>query len=735
MQTQKKQLPTQDYDRMVRTTCPSCGAGCGLKVFVKGGRAVEIYGDEDNQLNKGSICPRGLSALFHLYHEKRILRPVLRSKLSDEFRPVTWDEALDHVAERLRTIGQKYSPESFFLHLTPHSGFGNVFLGKRFGELFGTPNVVEDFSPESSPAGTVLRHMLGMRANGCAMSSRHEWSGSQAMLLVGVDPAVTDPVAFGPILDARDRGTQIIVLDSRHTITMSKAHIPLKARVGTEQAVLLSLAHVVLRENLYNQEFLKQWVEGLEDFRALCQEYPPAEAERISGVKKEKIILAARSLAENFPSMVIGQSRVSSRWAGAGMMYSMVALAAITGSIGCPGGGVSLLNNFPPPEPSNEDAKDPARKKPGVVQDGMGSGIWRAIVERKPYPIRGIIWDSNPLALSPRGNRVRESLKRLDLIVHLGQYPNLTYHHAHVVFPITSFLETEGVVFAGVGRNLQWANRVVEPRGECRPPEDFWGGLMKRFGFAPSHPFIDSQGKVDIRKMAEFFFTANPLTAGITPELLDPETNPPGGIQWPVTSKAGTEFPSHRAAVRGCEGLFRPGSLFPGSDQRFPTPSGKVNISPGEIAAEKGFEGFARYSDLPGISAHARNSLTGNRFLLVTGENVDYVPCAGFWALPQKPEKSLFVQIHPRRAKALGIRNGEMVVVENDRGRIKAPAWVTDQVDEETIFCPLDADPYDPSYPYESACGLMDFVPENEDCGRRYVEATLVKVKKVGNLP
>ncbi len=730
MKTQKKQLPLQDYDRMVRTTCPSCGSGCGLKVFLKDGRAVEIYGDEENQLNKGSLCPRGLSALFHLYHEKRLLRPLWRNKLSEEFRPVTWDKALDCVAERLRAIGEKYFPESVYLHLTPHAGWGNVVLGKRFGRLFGTPNVEEDLSPESSSTGVVLRHMLGIRANGCSMSSRHEWSASQAMLLVGADPAMTDPVAFGPILDARDRGTRILVLDSRNTVTMGKAHISLKCRVGTEQTVLFALAHVILRENLYHEEFIRQWVVGLEDFMALCQEYPPAEVERTSGVKKEDIILAARTFAGNFPSMIIGQSRVSSRCASAGLGYSMVALAALTGSIGCPGGGVSLLNNFPPMEALIGDSNEPPSKKPGLVRAGMASGIWRAITEGRPYPIRGIIWDTNPLALCPRGNRVRGSLKKMELIVHLGQYPNLTYHHAHVVFPTPTFLETEGLVFASVGRNLQWANRVVEPRGECRPAEDFWGGLLKRFGFVPSYPFMGAEGKVDIREMTRFLLAANPLTQGITPELLDPETNPPGGIQWPASSKEETGFPSHRAAVRGCEGLFRPGSRFPGSEERFPTPSGKVNISPEKIAGEKGGQGFGRFAALPGIDSRPRSPLRGNRFILVTGETVDYIPSAGFWALPQKPEKSLFVQIHPKRAKELGIQNGEMVVVENEWGKIKAPAWVTDQVDEETIFCPLGTDPYDPSYPYESASGLMDFVPEDENCGRRYLESAPVKVRK-----
>ncbi len=254
---------------------------------------------------------------------------------------------------------------------------------------------------------------------------------------------------------------------------------------------------------------------------------------------------------------------------------------------------------------------------------------------------------------------------------------------------------------------------------------------MQRFDFSSSFPFIEEgDGKVNIREMTRCFLASNPLTLGIAPELLDPETNLPGGIQWPTDSDGKDGFPSHRAAVRGSEGLFRPGTHFPGSGKRFPTLSGRVRISPREIAKGKGFQSFARFHDPPGIGFRKASSLRGNRFILVVGELVDYLPSAGFWALPQKSEKLLFVQIHPKRARELSIQNGERIVVENDRGKIEAPAWVTDQVDEETIFYPLGADPYDPTYPFECACGLMDFVAENENCGPRYPEATLVKVRK-----
>ncbi|MCX5908477.1 MAG: molybdopterin-dependent oxidoreductase, partial [Deltaproteobacteria bacterium] len=192
--------------------------------------------------------------------------------------------------------------------------------------------------------------------------------------------------------------------------------------------------------------------------------------------------------------------------------------------------------------------------KPNLTRAGSGSGIWRAITEDKPYPIRGIIWDTNALALCPRGKRVREALREMKIIVHLGQFPNVTYHHSHVVFPIASFLETEGLVSESIGRYLQWANQVVAPLGECRPADDFWGGLFQRFAFS-SFPFIAENGKVDIREMSRFFLDRCPFTSGITPDLLDPDKNLPGGIQWPA-APGEIDYPSHRAAVRGDERLF-----------------------------------------------------------------------------------------------------------------------------------------------------------------------------------
>lgn len=722
MRIQKKQLPVRPFDRVVKTTCPSCGAGCGLKVFVKDGQVVEIYGDEENQLNKGSLCPRGLMALSHLYQEKRLLAPLIRDKLSDPFREATWDEALDHVAQKLQKSFQT-SPETLYIRLSPHAGFGNIALGTVWGKHWGTPHIDSDLNPETSVAGAVMRPMLGLEVNGCAMSARHEWSASQAMLLVGVDPATTDPVAFGAVLDAKDRGARILVLDSRNTLTMRKAHLPLKCRVGTEQAVLLALANVLFGENLVNEEFLKQWAVGREDFRRLCREYSPETAENMSGIKREAIIEAARIFAESFPSMVIGYSRSGSQQTGAGLIYAMIALAAITGTIGCPGGGVSLLNNFPPIEIKGESSKEDRKPEDKLTGDRNGSAAWRAIAEGRPCQIRGIIWDTDPLMFCPEGGKVIEGLRKMDLIVYLGYYPNVAFHQAHVVFPLATFLETEGLVFSGAGRNIQWANRTVSPRGKSRPAEDFWGGLMVRLNFSSHYPFILEKGEVNIREMTRYFLQRSPLLAGITPELLDPEKNPGGGIQWPAPAEE-VDFPNHRAAVRGREGLFRPGTQIPGTGKRFPTPTGKIDLSPKRISTESGFYNLAHVS-IP------ERALKANELILVTGEIVDSLPSAGFWAVSQKFQIPLFAQIHPKKARELGVQNGDRILLENKRGKMEAPAWVTDQVEVNMVFCPSGADPYDPDFPVANSRGLFEFIAENEGCGRRIMGSTHVKVRKV----
>ena len=721
MRIQKKQLPVRPFDRVVKTTCPSCGAGCGLKVFVKDGRAVEIYGDEENQLNKGSLCPRGLMALSHLYQEKRLLAPLMRERLSDPFREATWGEALDHVAQKLQKSFQA-SPESLYIRLSPYAGFGNIALGTVWGKHWGTPHIDSDLNPESSVVSTVMRRMLGIEVNGCAMSARHEWSASQAMLLVGVDPATTDPVAFGAILDAKDRGTRILVLDSRNTTTMRKAHLSLKCRAGTEQAVLLAMANVLFGENLVCEDFLKQWVVGMEDFQSLCREYSPEMAENLSGIRRENIVEAARDLGKKFPSMVIGHSRSGGQETGAGLIFAMIALTAITGTIGCPGGGVNLLNNFPPIEIKSESSKEIRNSENRLGGAKNGSSAWRAIAEGRPCPIRGIIWDTDPLTFCPEGRKVAEALRKMELIVYLGHYPNAAYHQAHVVFPLTTFLESEGLVFSGTGRNIQWANRTIPARGRTRPAEDFWGGLMARLNFSSPYPFIREKGEVSIREMTRYFLQRSPLLAGITPELLDPEKSPAGGIQWPASADE-IDFPNHRAAVRGREGLFQPGSQIPGTGKRFPTPTGKIDLSPAKISAQPGFHNLIKIPP-------SGNGFKTNQLILLTGEIVDSLPAAGFWAIPQQFQISLFAQMHPKKARELGVQNGDRILLENKRGKMEAPVWVTDQVEENIVFCPSGADPFDPKFPSATPRGLFEFVPEDDGCGRKIMGSTLVKVRK-----
>ena len=116
--------------------------------------------------------------------------------------------------------------------------------------------------------------------------------------------------------------------------------------------------------------------------------------------------------------------------------------------------------------------------------------------------------------------------------------------------------------------------------------------------------------------------------------------------------------------------------------------------------------------------------------ILITGEIVDSLPAAGFWAIPQQFQIPLFAQIHPKKARELGVQSGDRILLENGRGKMEAPAWVTDQVEENMVFCPSGADPFDPKFPIASPRSLFDFVPENDGCGRKIKGSTIVKVRK-----
>lgn len=724
----KKQESVRDYDRVVKTTCRHCPTGCGMKVYLKDEGMIDILGDEDHPMSKGSLCPKGLAAYQYLSHPLRLKYPMMREKLSDEFTQTSWEKALDFIAKRLIKIRDKYGPEALCLHVAQSSDFGNIVCAQRFGKLFGTPNVLDGASPAENLGALAYYHTFGVEGSSIAMNPQYDWPNSRCILIINSDLATSDPIMMGWIINAQERGTKLIVIDSRDTVTMSKANLPLKVKPGTEVALLLGMVNFIIEEDLYDLPFVQRWVKGFKEWVEVTREYSLEKVEKITEIPKATIAEAGRLFATLFPSQIIAGTLPANRYYPLNLIRACAGLVSLTGSIGVPGGGLNLMDNIVPIAFGDIEGAKEIDKPPPL--DSLFS-----MVTREHHPIKALIWTGNVAAHSPFQQRFKQELKKLELIVHLSYFPDMTYHLSHLSFPMASWLESEGLIYRTNSRSLQWHNQVVAPVGECRTFADFWSGLADRLGWQKYFPWRNENGQMNIRQMTDFFLGQGKLTAGITSELLDPEKNPPGGIMWPCLDIKETGY-EERAPVRGKGILFKPHELFPGSDRRFPTPSGKIEIASDRLK-EHGLDYLPVYhtpvespTDTPDLA---------QRFPLIlsTGTFVDYIPELGYWlSWGDETEKArLFIQVHPRIARLLGIKNGDTVIVENDRGSVEGPCWVSKAVNLRSVWCPEATDEFQPLFPYPSANGLMKNIPNAYERGQVNSNLTLVRIYQKGTKP
>ena len=726
----KKQESTRDYDRVVKTTCRHCPTGCGMKVYLKGEEIVDILGDEDHPMSKGSLCPKGLASYRYIYLPSRLKYPAMREKLNDEFTQTSWEKALDFTAKRLTKIRDKYGPEALCLYIAESSDFGNIACAGRFGRLFGTPNVVDSASPAENPGALAYYYTFGVKGSCVLMNPQYDWPNSRCILIVNSDPATSDPVLMGWIINAQERGTKLIAIDSRDTVTMSKADIPLKVRPGTEVALLSGMVNFIVRENLYDLPFVRKWVKGFEEWMEVAKEYSLEKVEKISDIPGATVAEAARLFATLFPSQIIAGTLPANRYYPLNLVRACAGLVSLTGSIGVPGGGLNLLDNAPPIAFGDiEGSAETDIDKPLPLNSLF------SMVTREHRPIKALVWTGNAAALSPFQRRFKQGLEDLELIIHLSYYPDMTYNLSHVSLPMASWLESEGLVYRTNSRSLQWHNQAVAHVGECRTFADFWSGLSERFGWQQWFPWRDENGKINIRQMTDFFLSQEKLTAGITSDLLDPEKNSPGGVMWPCLSIKEADY-EERAPVRGKGILFKPHELLPGSNQRFPTPSGKIEIASDRLRSQ-GLDYLPVYHSPAESPVDTPDLAQRFPLMLSTGTLVDYIPELGYWLSwgDETGKARLFIQVHPRIAKLLELRNTDIVIVENDRGSVEGPCWISNAVNPRSVWCPEATDEFQPLFPYHSANGLMNDIPNAYERGQVNSNLTLVRIYKKGTKP
>lgn len=660
----KRQKIQRPFDEMRRSTCGNCPSGCGVKVFLSGGKLVDIVGDEEHPTNKGSFCPKGLLTYLHQANPRRIVHPLIRTRRGDPFRRASWSEAIDFVVKRLGQTQESLGRDGCHVHSSATSPFGYLLGATLFAREYGTSYGPWRYQSRALSSEGAIARMMGVAGSRLLMNSPRDWSNSKCIVVYGCDPAATDPMTIGPLIDARERGMEVIVIDTRTTVTATKASYALRVAPGTESVALRGILGLLLENGWVDAQFLREATEGADGLRAELQAFTPERVAQVCGIPAPELRRVAEVIGTSMPVQVISGGWLAPERFDDDDYRLCAALVAFRGSIGIPGGGLNLLNSSP---------FDCAEWLKSIDRN---MGLERISLETallsNAHEIGSLLLEGDPCARMAGGEDTRDALSKIPLIVALSAYQNSTTFHADAVFPVASWLETEGLLANGNGRALQWHHRVLSPPGDCRSALEFWTDLSSACGFADRLPWSAYPRPQWDRVGAEWALGQSEWTRAVTVDALDPERNAPGGILWPCSEQGQIAFEQSRFSrgdVRGTPNvLFQRNRAFPGFATRFPTHDGRMAL----------FAGNADSPPAPRAGVLA----------LIPASPVDHVDSYSGMVVGRAPGPvQPTLSIHPRTAAGSGVKDGDVVMVENELGAFSGVVNVTDTVSENTIAC------------------------------------------------
>ncbi|MBI5188289.1 MAG: molybdopterin-dependent oxidoreductase, partial [Nitrospirae bacterium] len=477
----------------VPTICPYCGCGCGLYLHVEEGNIIGVSPIRHHPVNKGTLCVKGWNSFEFIQHPERLKRPLiriapkersafstpslplpprgggqgwggdseLRTPNSELFREVSWDEALDYIAERLGEIKDNYGPDSIGIMSSAKCTNEENYLMMKFAKaVIGTNNI--DHCARLCHSSTV-GGLAGAFGSGAMTNSISEIVNARVLFVIGSNTTEQHPMIGMHMLDAVDKGAILIIADPRRTQISEFAHIHLRQKCGTDVVLLNSMMNVIINEGLVDIPFIKRRTENFDAFEKIVMRYPPEVAEKITGVPAQDIKKAARIYATEKRAMLFYSMGITQHITGVDNVHSCANLCMLTAHIGQPMTGLNPLrgqNNvqgacdmgaLPDVYSGYQNVSEPAiRKKfeqtwkkrlparPGLTLTEMFDSILKGQI--KALYIMG----ENPAISDPDASQVREALGKLKFLVIQDIFMSDTAEFAHIILPAVTFAEKDG---------------------------------------------------------------------------------------------------------------------------------------------------------------------------------------------------------------------------------------------------------------------------------------------------
>lgn len=641
--------------RIVRAACPhDCPDTCALLVTVEDGRATKVAGDPDHPATQGVLCTKVSRYTERTYHRDRLLTPMKRigRKGEGRFAPISWDEALDTVAERLGSIAAR-DPQ----RIVPYSYAGTMGLvqgesmAARFFHKLGASLL--DRTICASAGATALRYTYG-----ASVGMDIEFVDDAKLIVIwGGNPIASNLHFWTRAQAAKRRGATLVAIDPYRSLTAEKCHRHIAPMPGTDGALALALIHVLIRDDVLDHDYIARHTVGFDALRERAALYPPARAAQICGVSVDDIewlagLYGRLAVRERQPVAIRLNYGMQRAHGGGQAVRAVACLPSLVGAWRNAAGGLQLsTSGFFPIDNQALQRPDLLPGWPAVPRTINMSTIGDALLGQGlpagAPPVEAIVvYNSNPVAVAPESAKVAAGFAREDLFtVVLEQFRTDTADYADILLPATTQLEHVDI-HKSYGHTYFLANNAaIAPLGEALPNTEIFRRLASRMGFTEPC-FADSDETIAAQAIA-----ASDARAA--------------GIDWDTLKE------------QGWQKLKLPAAPF--AEGGFPTADGKCHFY-SEAMARDGLEPLPDYvapyegpASAPELAARyplAMISPPARNFLNSSFVNVDSL---------RATEGEPHLDIHPDDAAARGIVDGMMVRAFNDRGSMQARARVTDR--------------------------------------------------------
>jgi thiosulfate reductase/polysulfide reductase chain A len=644
-------------EKEIYSLCFMCSVRCPIKLKVKDGQVVWIEGNPHVAGMEGSLCPRGAAGIKLLYDDQRVQSPMIRvgERGSGQWRKVGWDEALDYVGDKLKGIIDEYGGHSVVLgertQLATH-------VSKTFLKAIGSPNQFTHDALCKGSVNTACRSLFGYTDGQMGI----DYKNTKHIVLYGRNIFESISVKeVNNLMAALENGAKMTYIDPRVTVTATKAHRYWMIRPGTDLALNYALIHVILKERLYDAEYVDRWVLGLKELQEFVNDYTPEWAEKETGIPATSIIELAREASKDKPSVIFHFGyRGASHQNEIYFRRSILILNALMGSIEAKGGfffkkGPAAEGGKPARKLTEQDFSKidvPRFDKVGTPDfplpdpnHGVGQMLPHAILESDPYPIKGFIaFRFDPLMSIPDTQFTKKALDTLDLIVTIDiNYSDIAWY-SDVILPESTYLERTDCIQQANGLKPQMFLRkqAVTPRYDTREGAMILKQIGERIGIGSFFPY----------------------------ESMDDLVN------WQLEGTGFTmeDFENKGFVAYGKKQIFwdRKEGI------KFKTPSGKIELK-SSLLENAGYDSFPPYEPIQKQSE--------GRFRLVVGRNAlhTHVSTQNNPYLNELCGENL-LWINDKKAAELGIKDGDWVEVASpvSKGRIQVKA--TDLIHPEAVF-------------------------------------------------